>query len=80
MNTIVDTRHGIFVTIIRNQLLSAVLWVLLNTLVFGWVIEGWEYGTTLLGVCATIFYMSGIYSYSYDQPKLDKIIKKDTII
>ncbi len=76
MNTIVDTRRGIFVTSIKNHLLSAVLWFLLSALVFGWVIEGWEYGTTLIGIAATIFYMSGIYSYSYDQPKLDMILKK----
>ena len=76
MHTIVDTRRGILVTTIRNHLLSAVLWFLLSLLVFGWVLEGWEYGSTLIGIAATIFYMSGIYSYSYDQPKLDMIIKK----
>ncbi len=76
MNTIVDTRRGIFVTAVRNHLLSAVLWFLLSLLVFGWVIEGWEYGSTLIGIAATVFYMSGIYSYSYEQPKLDMIIKK----
>ncbi len=76
MNTIVDTRRGIFVTTIKNHLLSAVLWFLLSLLVFGWILEGWEYGTIIIGIAATIFYMSGIYSYSYEQPKLDMIIKK----
>lgn len=72
----VDTRHGIVRTIIRNQLLNAVLWLLMNALVFGWVITGWEYGSVFIGLIATIFYMSGIYSYTYGQPKLDMIIKK----
>lgn len=72
----VSTRHGIVKTVIRNQLLNAVLWFLMNALVFGWVITGWEYGSYFIGFIATIFYMSGIYSYSYSQPKLDMIIKK----
>ncbi|MBE7019974.1 MAG: hypothetical protein E7411_00880 [Ruminococcaceae bacterium] len=76
MDTIVDTRRGILLTTIKNHLLSAILWFFLSLLVFGWVIEGWEYGSTLVGIAATVFYMSGIYSYSYDQPKLDMIIKK----
>ena len=76
MDTSVDTRHGIFVTTLKNQLLNAVLWLLMCTIVFGWVIERWEYGSILIGTIATIFYMSGIYSYSYEQPKLDMIIKK----
>ena len=65
MSTSVDTRRGIFVTTIRNQLLNAVLWFLMCAIVFGWVIEGWEYGSIIIGTAATIFYMSGIYSYSY---------------
>ena len=76
MSTSVETRRGIFVTTIKNQLLSAVLWFLMNGLVFGWVITGWEHGSILIGFMATVFYMSGIYSYAYSQPKLDMIIKK----
>lgn len=76
MDTSVDTRHGIFVTTIKNQILNAFLWFLMNALVFGWLITGWEYGSIFVGLIATIFYMSGIYSYAYSQPKLDMIIKK----
>lgn len=76
MSTSVETRRGIFATTVRNQLLSAVLWFLMNGLVFGWVITGWEYGSVFIGIMATIFYMSGIYSYAYSQPKLDMIIKR----
>ena len=72
----VSTRHGIFKTTIRNQLLNAVLWFLMNGFVFGWLVTGWRFGSVFLGVIATIFYMSCIYSYSYTQPKLDMIIKK----
>ena len=72
----VSTRYGIFKTVIRNQLLNAILWFLMNAMVFGWVVTGWKYGSVFIGLIATIFYMSGIYSYSYSQPQLDLIIKK----
>ena len=76
MDTSVDTRRGVIVTAIKNHLLSAVLWFLLNGFVFAWLVTGWKYGSIFLGLIAVIFYMSGIYSYAYEQPKLDMIIKK----
>lgn len=76
MDTSVDTRRGIWVTVIKNHILSSVIALLFYVMVCAWLVTRWKYGSLVVGIAATIFYISGIYSYSYEQPKLDKIIKK----
>ena len=75
MDTSVETRRGIFRTVITNQLLSAVFSFLIVSFVFKWLYAS-DRGIIILFTGTTIFYMSGIYAYVYDQPKLDLIIKK----
>ena len=75
MDTSVETRRGIVRTVITNQLLSAVFSFLMVTIVFKWLYNS-DKGIVILFTGMAIFYFSGIYSYVYDQPKLDLIVKK----
>lgn len=76
MDTVVENRRGIIATAILNHLLCAVLSILLYLIVFSWAIERWEYATVVFSVAMSIYYMSRVYAYTFDQPKLDKILKK----
>lgn len=75
MDTAVETRRGIVRTVIQNHLLSAIFSFVIIVCAFGWLYE-MAAGIVILFTATTIFYMSGIYAYVYDQPKLDLIIKK----
>lgn len=75
MDTAVETRRGIVRTVIQNQLLSAVFSFVIIISAFRWL-YAMDTGIVILFTVTTIFYMSGIYAYVYDQPKLDMIIKK----
>ena len=76
MDTVVENRSGFFVSAIKNHLLSSGLFFLMFFTVFSWFILAWDGAVIVFDVVATIFYLSRVYSYSYDQPKLDMIIKK----
>ena len=74
MDTSVETRRGIIRTVLQNHLLSAVFSFLVIAFAFQWL-YAMEKGIIILFTCTSIFYMSGIYSYVYDQPKIDLILK-----
>lgn len=75
MDTSVETRRGILRTVIKNHVISSIFSFAIIFFAFKWAYESAR-GIVILFTCTSIFHFSGIYSYVYDQPKLDLILKK----
>ena len=76
MDTAVETRRGILRTVLTNHLISSIFSFAIIFFAFKWAYEN-ATGIVILFTCTSIFHFSGIYSYVYDQPKLDIILKKE---
>lgn len=75
MDTTIETRKGMVRTMIFNHLLSAVFSFVIILAAFKWLYDMGN-GIVILFTASGLFYLSGIYSYVYEQPRLDLILKK----
>ena len=67
----VETRHGIFRTMLVNQIANGILSFIIILFAFKWMCE-LEWGVKLLYSITAFVHYTGIYGYSYSQTKIDK--------
>ena len=66
----VETRRGIFITMLKNHFFNAFADVVFIIFAFKWLYN-LDWGIILLFSITGFFYLTGIYSYSYYQAKVD---------
>ncbi len=66
----VETRHGIFRTMLVNQAANGIISFIIILFAFKWMCE-LEWGVKVIFSVAAFVHYTGIYSYSYSQTKID---------